>query len=242
MDQRRTCIIVDDEPAAHYVLQSHIRHVPQLELVQQCYNAFEAINYLRQHPVDLMFLDINMPEISGMDLLRTLKNPPRTILTTAYSEYAMESYDFGVVDYLLKPINLPRFITATERYFEIVVKKDPEKKETPSFITVKSGGTTLRIELDDILYAQSLGNFIRISTPSKTHIVSLTTSELEELLPDDRFLRIHKSFIVSLNKIHEHGKDTVTVNDIRMPVGITYRQELNKRLREWLRISGKERE
>jgi DNA-binding LytR/AlgR family response regulator len=231
MDQRRTCIIVDDEPAAHYVLQSHIRHVPQLELVQQCYNAFEAINYLREHPVDLMFLDINMPEISGMDLLRTLKNPPRTILTTAYSEYAMESYDFGVVDYLLKPINLLRFLTATERYFEILVKREPEKKEAPSFISVKSGGTNLRIELDDILYAQSLGNFIRISTPSKTHIVSLTTSELEELLPDDRFLRIHKSFIVSLSKIHEHGRDTVTVNDIRMPVGITYRQELNKRLR-----------
>lgn len=231
MDQKRTCIIVDDEPAAHYVLMSHIRHVPELELVQQCYNAFEAINYLRQHPVDLMFLDINMPEISGMELLRTLKTPPRTILTTAYSEYAMESYDHGVVDYLLKPINLPRFITSIERYFEITVKKDVEKKEPPSFIMVKSGGSNMRIELDDILYAQSLGNFIRICTPQKTHIVSLTTSELEETLPDDQFLRIHKSFIVSLNKINEHGRDTVTINDMKMPVGITYRQKLNERLK-----------
>ncbi|PZR22537.1 MAG: DNA-binding response regulator [Citrobacter freundii] len=231
MDQKRTCIIVDDEPAAHYVLMSHIKHVPQLELVQKCYNAFEAINFLRQNQVDLMFLDINMPEMSGIELLRSLKNPPRTILTTAYSEYAMESYDYGVVDYLLKPINLPRFITATERYFEIAVKKETERKDHPSFITVRSGGISTRIELQDILYAQSLGNFIRICTPHKTHIVSLTTSELEETLPDDQFLRIHKSFIVSLNKINDHGKDTVTINDMKMPVGITYRQKLNERLR-----------
>lgn len=232
MGQRRTCIIVDDEPAAHYVLQSHIRHVPQLELVHQCYNAFEAINYLREHAVDLMFLDINMPEISGMELLRTLKNPPRTILTTAYSEYAMESYDYGVVDYLLKPISLPRFITATERYFEISVNREPEKKDTPSFITVRSNGVSVRIELDDILYAQSLGNFIRIYTRDRTHIVSLTTSEFEEMLPDDQFLRIHKSFIVSLNKINEYGKDTVMINNTNLPVGITYRQKLNERMRD----------
>lgn len=230
MDERRTCIIVDDEPAAHYVLMSHIRHVSQLELVQQCYNAIEAINYLRQHPVDLMFLDINMPEISGMELLKSLKNPPRTILTTAYSEYAMESYDYGVVDYLLKPINLPRFITATERYFELSERKEPEK-ESQSFIMVKTGGVNTRIELDDILYAQSLGNFIRICTSQKTYIVSLTTSELEDTLPDDQFLRIHKSFIVSLNKIHDYGKDTVTINDQKMPVGITYRQKLYERLK-----------
>lgn len=230
MDERRTCIIVDDEPAAHYVLMSHIRHVSQLELVQQCYNAIEAINYLRQHPVDLMFLDINMPEISGMELLKSLKNPPRTILTTAYSEYAMESYDHGVVDYLLKPINLPRFITATERYFELSERREPEK-ESQSFIMVKTGGVNTRIELDDILYAQSLGNFIRICTSQKTYIVSLTTSELEDTLPDDQFLRIHKSFIVSLNKIHDYGKDTVTINDQKMPVGITYRQKLYERLK-----------
>ncbi|TXJ23462.1 MAG: response regulator transcription factor [Chitinophagaceae bacterium] len=230
MDGRRTCIIVDDEPAAHYVLMSHIRYVSQLELVQQCYNAIEAINYLRQHPVDLMFLDINMPEISGMEMLKSLKHPPRTILTTAYSEYAMESYDHGVVDYLLKPINLPRFITATERYFELSVRKEPEK-ESQSFIMVKTGGVSTRIELDDILYAQSLGNFIRICTSQKTYIVSLTTSELEETLPDNQFLRIHKSFIVSLNKIHEYGKDTVTINDQKMPVGITYRQKLYERLK-----------
>jgi len=230
MDGRRTCIIVDDEPAAHYVLMSHIRYVSQLELVQQCYNAIEAINYLRQHPVDLMFLDINMPEISGMEMLKSLKNPPRTILTTAYSEYAMESYDHGVVDYLLKPINLPRFITATERYFELSVRKEPER-ESQSFIMVKTGGVNTRIELDDILYAQSLGNFIRICTFQKTYIVSLTTSELEETLPDNQFLRIHKSFIVSLNKIHEYGKDTVTINDQKMPVGITYRQKLYERLK-----------
>lgn len=230
MDDRRTCIIVDDEPAAHYVLMSHIRHVSQLELVQQCYNAIEAINYLRQHPVDLMFLDINMPELTGMELLKSLKNPPRTILTTAYSEYAMESYDHGVVDYLLKPINLSRFITATERYFDLSVRKENEK-ESQSFITVKAGGVNTRIELDDILYAQSLGNFIRICTSGKTYIVSLTTSELEETLPDDQFLRIHKSFIVSLNKINEFGKDTVTINELKMPVGITYRQKLYERMK-----------
>lgn len=113
----RKCIIVDDEPAAHYVLVNYISQNPQLELVQQCYNSIEALNYLRSNPVDLMFLDIDMPEISGLELLRTLTDPPKTILTTAYSEFALESYEFGVFDYLLKPLYFPRFLISMERFF-----------------------------------------------------------------------------------------------------------------------------
>ena len=117
MKETKRCIIVDDEPAAHYVLANYIKQNPQLELVFQGYNGIEAMNYLRENPVDLMFLDINMPEISGMELLKILPTHPKTILTTAYSEFALESYDYGVIDYLLKPIYFPRFLKAIDRFF-----------------------------------------------------------------------------------------------------------------------------
>ena len=124
--QNWECIIVDDEPAAHYVLVNYISQNPQLELVQQCYNSIETLNYLRSNKVDLMFLDIDMPEISGLELLRTLTDPPRTILTTAYSEFALESYEFGVFDYLLKPIYFPRFFKSMERFFSAYADEKPK--------------------------------------------------------------------------------------------------------------------
>ena len=119
MKEPKKCIIVDDEPAAHYVLVNYIKQNLQLDLVFQCYNGIEAMNYLRENKVDLMFLDINMPEISGIELLKIIPTPPKTILTTAYSEFALESYDYGVIDYLLKPIYFPRFLKAVDRFFSV---------------------------------------------------------------------------------------------------------------------------
>lgn len=226
------CIIVDDEPAAHYVLASYIKQNPALELVFQAYNGRDALEYLENHTVNLMFLDINMPEITGIDLLKKLPHPPRTILTTAYSEFALESYDYGVMDYLLKPIFYPRFIKAIDRYFELsgttITQKEPE---ATGFISVKVDSDMLDIELAAILYAQSFGNYVKIFTPKRYYMATITTNDLERLLPAAHFMRAHKSYIVALDKVDEVHKDYVVIRRTEIPTGITYRRELGERLK-----------
>ena len=226
----KKCIIVDDEPAAHYVLANYIRQNPQLELVFQGYNGIEAMDYLRENKVDLMFLDINMPEITGMELLKILPTHPKTILTTAYSEYALESYDFGVIDYLLKPIYFPRFLKAIDRFFstETITKTE---EEIINSVSVKVDSYFVDIELDQLLYAQSFGNYVKLHTTKKTYLASITTSEFEKCLPEKSFMRIHKSYIVALDKIDGAEKDFVIIKDEKLPVGITYKRELIDRLK-----------
>ena len=230
MQVERLCLIVDDEPAAHYVLEKYIGKNPGLRLAHKCFNGFEAAEYLRNHTVDLMFLDIDMPELTGLELLQQLENPPRTILTTAYSEFALESYDFGVIDYLLKPIFYPRFEKAIGRFFEMyptaVISTD-----TRSHISVKVDSHFENILFEDFLYAQSYGNYVKIYTPKKTWLATITTNELEQNLPADKFLRIHKSYIVSIKNIESRDRETVTIKGEKIPVGITYRRELSERLK-----------
>jgi DNA-binding LytR/AlgR family response regulator len=230
MKELKKCIIVDDEPAAHYVLANYIRQNPQLELVFEGYNGIEAMDYLRENKVDLMFLDINMPEISGMELLKIIPNHPKTILTTAYSEFALESYDYGVIDYLLKPIYFPRFLKAIDRFFstENAIKVE---EDTINSVSVKVDGYFIDIELDQLLFAQSFGNYVKLHTTKKTYLASITTSELEKCLPEKNFMRIHKSYIVALDKIDTTEKDFVIVKNEKLPVGITYRRELTDRLK-----------
>jgi DNA-binding LytR/AlgR family response regulator len=231
MKEPKKCIIVDDEPAAHYVLANYIKQNPQLELVSQCYNGVEAMDYLRENKVDLMFLDINMPEISGMELLKILPVHPKTILTTAYSEFALESYDYGVIDYLLKPIYFPRFLKAIERFFSTqIIKSEPEEVVANS-INVKVDGYFIDIELDQLLYAQSFGNYVKLHTIKKKYLASITTIELENLLPISNFTRIHKSYIVAIDKIDDADKDFVIIKKEKLPIGITYKRELTDRLK-----------
>jgi len=230
MSAQRLCLIVDDEPAAHYVLEKYIGQHPQLKLAHKCFNGYEAADYLSQNPVDLMFLDIDMPELTGLELLKQLDHPPRTILTTAYSEFALESYDFGVIDYLLKPIFHPRFEKAIDRFFEMFPKTAPETV-VQSHISVKIDSHFEDIALDDVLYAQSYGNYVKIFTAKKTWLATITTNELEHTLPSDRFMRVHKSYIVSLPNIEERDRETVTVKGEKIPVGITYRRELSERIK-----------
>nr|WP_199758351.1 LytTR family DNA-binding domain-containing protein [Flavobacterium microcysteis] len=222
----KKCIIVDDEPAAHYVLTNYIRQNPELELVHQCYNGIEAMNYIRENPVDLMFLDIDMPEITGLELLKILPSQPKTILTTAYSEFALESYDYGVIDYLLKPIYFPRFLKSIERFFSFYA----EKKTMVSnlFISIKADGGLIDLDVRKILFAQSYGNYVKIFTLGKTYLASMTTNELEANLPEGQFLRVHKSYIVAVDKIEENERDVLVVNSQKIPVGITYRRELER--------------
>ncbi|WP_343624199.1 LytTR family DNA-binding domain-containing protein [Flavobacterium lindanitolerans] len=226
MKDPKKCIIVDDEPAAHYVLTNYIRQNPELKLVHQCYNGIEAMNYIRENPVDLMFLDIDMPEITGLELLKILPSQPRTILTTAYSEFALESYDYGVIDYLLKPIYFPRFLKSIERFFSFYA----EKKAMVSnlFISIKADGGIVDLDVRKILFAQSYGNYVKIFTSGKTYLASMTTNELEASLPGGQFLRVHKSYIVAVDKIEENERDVLVVNSQKIPVGITYRRELER--------------
>lgn len=225
----KKCIIVDDEPAAHYVLTNYIKQNPQLELAAQCYNGIEALHYLRENTVDLMFLDIDMPEISGLELLQTLKNPPKTILTTAYSEFALESYEYGVIDYLLKPIYFPRFLKSIERYLSLqFIEKETE---SPITLNVKVNGKNINICLNDILYVQSYGNYVKIFTKARTFVTAITTNQLVQELPSDQFMRVHKSYIIAINKIDLHEKEHIVINNERIPLGITFRRELNERLR-----------
>lgn len=231
MKEPKKCIIVDDEPAAHYVLVNYIKQNPQLDLVFQCYNGIEAMNYLRENKVDLMFLDINMPEISGIELLKIIPMPPKTILTTAYSEFALESYDYGVIDYLLKPIYFPRFLKAIDRFFSIESVSNKATGIVANTVSVKVDGHLLELELDTFLFAQSFGNYVKLHTTKRTYLASITTSEFEKCLPELGFMRIHKSYIVALDKIDTTDKDFVVIKKERLPIGITYKRELSDRLR-----------
>lgn len=226
MNTVRKCIIVDDEPAAHYVLINYIKKSPQLELASQFFNGVDALNYLRDNKIDLLFLDIDMPEITGLDLLKILPTPPKTILTTAYSEFALESYEYGVIDYLLKPIYFPRFLKSVDRFFSIYGQEPLQNiDENISVISIKVDGIMIELALDDIFYAQSFGNYVKLFTKNRTYLVSSTTNEIQCSLPSHRFMRIHKSYIVALDKIQEIDKDFVVIGLQKIPIGITYKRD-----------------
>lgn len=231
MSKTTKCIIVDDEPAAHYVLVNYIERNSQLELAGQFHNGIDAMTFLRDNKVDLLFLDIDMPEITGLELLKILPNPPKTILTTAHSQYALESYDHGVIDYLLKPIYFPRFLKAIDRFFSMVSPNESTEQQIVDSISVKVDGFYMDISLNQLLYAQSVGNYVKIITKSRTYLASITTVELQNILPATLFMRIHKSYIIALDKIDRIDKDSVIIGTVAIPVGITYKRELNEVLK-----------
>lgn len=233
----KKCIIIDDEPAAHYVLANYISQNPSLELVFQGYNGVEALEYLENNTVDLMFLDIDMPEISGIEMLQKLDKPPRTVLTTAYSEFALESYEYGVLDYLLKPIYHPRFLKAIDRFFELegAVQQPQEEEEVSGSIYVKVDSDTIPIELNSILYAQSYGNYVKIITQKRNYLATITTNDMEKMLPSSLFMRSHKSYIIALDKVDEVMKDHVVIKKNPVPIGITYRRELAEKLKHLIK-------
>ncbi|MBN8822770.1 MULTISPECIES: LytTR family DNA-binding domain-containing protein [unclassified Spirosoma] len=227
------CLLIDDEQAAHYVLQHYIGQVDQLTLVGNCYDALEAINFLHRHPVDLLFLDINMPQINGLQLLQTLANPPRVILTTAYSEFALESYDYGVVDYLLKPIEFPRFLKAIDKVITVEGEKQSVQLQAvpEQSLMVKVDADWVRIAYSSLEYIQSWGNYVKLFTAQQVYVTSMTMTEVERRLPSDQFIRVHKSYLVPLAKIHRMSGNEVFIGETALPVGLTYRRELVERLK-----------
>ncbi|WP_330444307.1 LytR/AlgR family response regulator transcription factor [Flavobacterium sp. C4GT6] len=226
------CIIVDDEPAAHYVLSNYIKQNPSLELVFETYNGEDTLEYLKENDADLMFLDIDMPDITGLELLQKLQHPPKTILTTAYSEFALESYEYGVLDYLLKPVYYPRFVKAINRFFENGERQEKQSTEVlPDNISVKVDSDNIDIPIDTILYTQSYGNYVKIVTSKRNYIATITTADLEKNLPSELFMRAHKSYIIAINKVDEVNKDYVVIKRTPIPIGITYKREITDRLK-----------
>jgi two-component system, LytTR family, response regulator len=228
-------IIVDDEPLAHNILEKYISKITYLELIENCYNAMEAISSLRNNKVDLMFLDIKMPGLTGIQFLKSISNPPKVIITSAYSEYALEGYEYSVSDYLLKPISFERFLKAVNK-IEFPLSNNPvdsgEKAiKYKGFIFLKADKVNYKIEYNKLKYIEGCGNYIKVFTDEKMLLVSETMSEIENKLPKELFLRIHKSYIVSLQNIQKCEKNLVVIEGKTLPIGNTYKREIEKILK-----------
>ncbi len=230
-------IIVDDEPLAQEVLETYIEKIPELHLVRKCSNAFEANDALKQHDIDLMFLDIQMPQLTGIDFLRTVKDPPLVIFTTAYPNYALEGFELNAIDYLLKPISMDRFMKASNKAIEQIElqrrdegAKGPVVEEGPDFFFVKADKKLVKVNFNDIIYIEGLKDYVIIRLDHDRVITLQTMKSLEDKLPPERFKRIHRSYIVNLARIDAIMGNMVEVREKgqakHLPVGKNYRDEL----------------
>ena len=233
-----TCLIVDDEPPAREILKNHITRIEFLELTGDCSNAVEAISVIKNNPVDLIFLDIQMPHLLGTSFIRTLKSPPRVIFTTAYRKFALEGFELNAVDYLLKPIGFERFLQAINKVFQLNIPGSnsaaaeikPGDHSHP-FLYFRCERKMVKVMLTDILFIEGLKDYIRIITTNKTIVTKHILSSLEEILPKDDFLRIHKSYIVAIPKIDSYNADTIEIAKKELPIGGLYKHEVEQALR-----------
>lgn len=232
------CIAIDDEPFALDLISGYIQKTPFLEFVEGFSNPFKAMAFLLEVPVDLVFLDINMPELSGIELLKSLPVLPRIIFTTAYSEYGAESYEFNAVDYLLKPVKYDRFLKAVNKANNYtVLKKDDETINHPlpqdkKSVLIKSGSQLFRVAHEDIFYIEGCGNYITIYTKTGKIMPLLPMNDIVKMLPSNMFIRIHKSYIISLKHIEVIDKAKVIINKMPLPIGITYREHFSKIIKD----------
>jgi len=228
------CIAVDDEPLALELLEDNISKMPFLQLVAKCSNAMEALKVLQAEPVDLIFLDIQMPGLTGLQLIQSLSNRPMIILITAYEKYALEGYNLDVVDYLVKPVSIERFAKACNKAWELFQLKLKQKEisvdKPTEYIFVNVEYSLLKVVLDDIIWIEGLKDYIKIHLKSTTKpvITRMTMKAIEELLPVNRFIRIHKSYIVAISFITSIRKSTVLIGTDELPVSETYQDALIK--------------
>ena len=228
-----TAIVIDDEPEAINVLKFHGSKFHDLNIVADFFEPKAAINYLRNNPIDLIFLDINMPEISGIDLLKMLKIKPLVVFTTAYSQYAVESYKFEAVDYLLKPIDFEDFQTA---FYKVkrVVSNNIRNHTYESYIFIKDGTKTVKLFYDEILLLQGCGNYVEFVTKTKKYSSRITIVELLKKLPGNIFQRVHNSFIINLNKIVKIEHNQISLGDKKISIGENYRKSFNEIIKNHL--------
>ncbi len=227
------CLIVDDEPTAREIIEHYLKQVDGLAHVQSCANALEAFKVLDQKSVDLILLDINMPDISGISLARAIGDKAKVIFTTAYREYAVDGFDLQAVDYLLKPISLQRFIQAIEKYKkEIVQLANAEQPQSPipNVLLIKADRKTVKVPLDQIRYIESLGDYVKIHTTSGVTVTRETISGLEQKLGYAQFIRVHRSFIVSIQFITAFTKEAVELGSSMLPISRSYKDRVNEAL------------
>lgn len=237
MNEKYNVIIVDDEYLARKLLQDYVSKVESLQLVATCSNAFEAMEALANNTVDIMLLDIQMPDLTGMELVKSLEKKPAVIFTTAYSEYAVDAFNLAVVDYLLKPFDFPRFFQAVRKAIgnvqpkaEETTKQAADISKSNDFITVKADYKLYKINYDDLLFIEGQHEYVTFHTTQRRITALFALKDLEELLPKDRFVRVHKSYIVSFKHIQDLDKSDVTVAGNKVPVGASYRDDLLSRL------------
>jgi len=228
------CLIVEDEPVARELLQTYCHHLPFLELVKSCENALEAKLVMQTQAIDILFLDINLPVLNGLALLKTIPQPPATILTTAYKEFGVAAFDLSVCDYLLKPYSLERFIVAVDKAIEKTGNKPlrtegPSGNEQDSFF-IKSNGKILQVKHDEFLFAEAQGNYTQIYLSGYHTLANISFSVFEGLLPKSNFIRVHRSFIINTSKINRIEGNRIYIGKKEIPIGASYKGLLYKRI------------
>jgi len=224
------CLIVDDEPLARELIRGHAQKLENFEVVAECSDAMKALNVLREKQVDLIFMDIQLPQITGIEFLKTLKHAPKVIITTAYREYALEGFELDVVDYLLKPITFERFLKSVNKYYQmnqediqVVPGNSADKSVDDAFIYVKENKKVVKVYLSEIKYIEGLSEYVQVYTDKRKIITKTSMSQMEEKLPSENFLRIHKSFIISVNKIEAFTANTIEVQGKELPIGRSFK-------------------
>ncbi len=229
-------LIIDDEPIAHRIIEKYCEVLPHLEKKGNCYNAFEAMKFLNEQKVDLLFLDINMPKLSGFDFLKTLVNPPKIIVTTAYKEFALEGYELNISDYLLKPFSFERFVKAINKTISVtstsqeVSSNSSLGNTTETSFFLKGDKKHHQVHFDDILFIEAYGHYTKVFIEEDMILSHEKISSFEEFLPETRFIRTHKSFIVAKNKIQQIEGNRIVIRKHKIPVGQTYKSNINKLL------------
>lgn len=229
------CLIVDDEPLARKLIAGHVGKLPGWEIMALCKNAVEAYEVLMKTPVDVLFLDINMPVVSGLDFYRSLKDPPLLVFTTAYPEYAVEGFELEAADYLVKPITFDRFLKTAERLHDKLflqpARKEAGNDPASSSVFIKHAGKLIKIWFKDVLYLEAQKDFVRFVTAQTEILASMTMKEAEDMLPSELFLRVHRSFIVSIAAVTALFGNTIEIGSHQIPVGANYKEEVMQRIK-----------
>lgn len=241
-----SCLVIDDEPPAREIIKKYIADIDHLQLAAEFSNAVEALSFLQGNTVDLIFLDIKMPHILGTSFLRTLKNPPKVIFTTAFRKYAVEGFDLNAVDFLLKPISFERFLQAVNKVMHVDLPAagnlsssiEALPDQSNPFLYFRSDRKMVKVYLEDILLIESLKDYIKVVTSARTIVTKQSISALEEMLPRDSFLRVHRSFIIAINKINAYNTDTIEIEKNEIPIGRLYKHEVLRQLEISSRKSG----
>jgi len=226
------CAIIEDEPLAQNILKKYIEDHPALVLTAICNNAEEAQKVLLQQRIELLFLDINLPKLSGISFLKTLPHPPLVIFTTAYPEYAVEGFELDAIDYLLKPFSFERFLKAANKAVQQWNTREIPDQPASSFIFLKADKKVHKVNLDDILHIEAAGDYVKVVTENGQHLVNDTLKSLQDELPGAQFIRVHKSYIISRSKIKFFEGNYVKVGNADIPIGNSYREEISTRLKE----------